>query len=180
MGIVAPILGPLAPTIVSVGIGPFGHTLVFNIEEDDINRHRKPLRRHSTSQFHQHPHTTGTVVGAIEGFAMVFLVRVVVGPKAAVPVGTQKHTRAFGTSLAGVHRSNDVLALDLGTVPQHGGEFLHNNGVAPTAHLAYKIVGAFALSLATWGAVAASHLCRYKAVGTVGIELRHLHLTVIN
>ena len=111
---------------------------------------------------------------------VVSLVGVVVGPHAAVPVGSKQHTSDFGGTLAGIHCGDDVLAAHLGTVPQHGRKVLHNHRVAPTAHMLCQIVGTTALSLAAGCAVAACHLCRHKGVSAVGIESGGLDFSVID
>ena len=37
MGVLAPVLRAFAPAVVLVFVGPLGHALVFNVEEDDVN-----------------------------------------------------------------------------------------------------------------------------------------------
>ena len=111
---------------------------------------------------------------------MVGLVGVMVGPETAVPVGGKEYATAFGAAGQGVEGGYDVFATHLFAVPKHGGKVLHNDGVAPTAHLRRQIVGATALPRTARGAVAKGHLVGHIAVGAVGIEGGCLHCGVVN
>ncbi len=150
MRVGAPILRALAPAVVDVVFGPFGATLVLDIEKDKVDGDIRAAGSHCAGHFHKHPHTAGAVVSPKERFVVVVLVAVVVGPHAAVPMGGKKDAFAGSCLGGGFDRSNNILAADNGAVPKRGGEVLHDDGVAPTLHLPREIGSTLSLRLGVW------------------------------
>ena len=177
MWVVGPVLRAFAPGVVLiVFVGPFGHALVFDIEEDEVDADGGALGRHDASHLHEGGNATGAVVGAEDGFAVVACIGVVVGPETAVPVGAKHDTVA----IVGVEGGDDVHTFDGLTVPEGGGEGLCDDGVAPLRHLGLQIGGALLLSLAARGAEAEGELSLDERIGRVGREVGSCDRGIVN
>ena len=75
-----PILGAFAPTVLNIVVGPLWTALVFDIEKDEVDRDTRTLAGHDAGHLHEHSDTAGSVVGSKDGFAVIVLILVVVGP----------------------------------------------------------------------------------------------------
>ena len=177
VGVLDPVLGAFAPGVVLiVFVGPFGHALVFDVEEDEVDADGGAVGGDDASHFHECGDAAGAVVSAGDGLAVVEAVGVVVGPEAAVPVRAEEDAVAF----IGVEGGDDVDAVDGLSVPEDGGEGLEDDGVAPLAHLGLEVGGAVALGFGAWGAEAEGELVADVAVGRVGGEVGDLDGEVVD
>ena len=102
MGIGSPVLRAEGPRVASVGhIAPLRRAPVFSIEADEVDADACTLRLELTGQLEHDGNTRGTIVGRHDGRTVVGGVRIVVGPRTAVPVGTDEDTLAEVGTVAG-------------------------------------------------------------------------------
>ena len=67
-----------------VGMG----TIVFGIEEDDVNANLSGLCLQLASHLEEYPYPTSAIVGSKDWSAVIFRIRVGIGPGTAIPVST--------------------------------------------------------------------------------------------
>ena len=118
------------------------------------------------SQLQHHGNSTGTIVGSHHRFAPIGAVRVVVGPRTTVPVGTEQD--AFG-GLWFVF-GHDVGGMQHGAVIAFHIRFLCGHIASKLLEFTDNPIGTLLVRLAIHGTRAKVALCLDESVSRVGVE----------
>ena len=176
MRILSPMLRALAPSVVFVASGPFGYTLIFNIEEHKVDAHIRRHGRHDASQLQYHRDAAGTIVGTQERPMPIVRIQVVVGPLPRIPMGSQQDALV---ALRG-KGANNIETLHLLPVPKGGQKRLNHHGIAPAMQTLFQIIGTEGVAFGARMAIAESELIADKKECRVSVERGDGDLAIIH
>ncbi len=161
-------LGAKGPGVAWIGgVAPLGSAVVFGIEADEVEAEGEALvSTDQTSDFEHHCDAAGAVVGSEDGRMMISGVRVVVGPRTAVPVGAEQDTVLSVRVVAG----DDVGAAQGGAVVASEGGVLFCDGHAVVSEFRDDPAGAGVVGRTVHRAGAEGALGLAESVGAVSAE----------
>lgn len=90
-------------TFVAVGLSP-----VFGIYQQDVDAYGGLVALKQSCHFEQHAGSACAVVGSVDRMPMVVRIGIVVGPRAAIPMGEQQHAPFF----FGIKFGDDVARIE--------------------------------------------------------------------
>lgn len=148
----------------------FGDTVVFGVEEHDVDAQLRLLLLQLTGNLEQDTHTAGTVVHTQDGGVVVFRVGVGICIRSAVPMGTEQDAflvfRSVGT--------DDVAGLQNRAVVGNEVGILVIDLSSEAFQLLGQVIAAGTVGCRVGYTRSEVGLVLYILIGTVGIEGRHL------
>ena len=149
---------------------PSRSTIVFGIEEDDVDTYRWGFFLNLTGNFKQDTYTAGSIVGSIDRFLVVLGIRIVIGIRTAVPMGT-KHYSLLAIRIVS---TDDVAGLQNGTVPSFEVGILVVHFGSELFQLLGQIFTTILVGLRVRNTRTEVGLSLYISICTIGIEGRSL------
>ena len=165
-----PIARTDAPCLVRtsvVGVVPLCHSAILGIEADEVDSHGWCFLLDLACYLEHHSHSTRSVIGSIYRCLVVYLVAVVVCPRACVPMGADED--ASRTVL--IVGRNDVAHLDRCSVIEGKVGILVLYACAETLELGGKIIATGIMSFGIHGARSECTLGGNIAESAIGTKL---------
>ena len=162
MWVLCPVLRAKSPTFLFVVGAP-----VFCINEQDIHAHIGLFTIHEASQFKQHAHAAGTIVGTHHRHIALCLVGVGICPRASVPVSHEQD------ALLGVGIDNTYIISGIERFAVESGKarLLGNHLIAPATQLCLNPFAALFVSLSFGHTRTKVTLLFHKSECAVGVKI---------
>ena len=165
--IFCPILGSQTPGILVVTTGP---AIILQVGKQDINSDMRLMHSQLASNLQQDAHSARTIISSIDGMKPVIRIRVIISPRAGVPMCQQKNA----ILLIYIIGSHDIPTLQQSSIPCLYIGFLLLNFSPKTTKHCHKIITTQFVCLTIWNARSKFHLFANICISRVCLKGRRL------